>query len=141
MVGLVPITFDEKGRPNDPKLCAALVGYYETETGVKDADFSKVGKVLACVETDGESMRVIGICAASTVVDIPLFHSSSPKAYAVMFRRLHDWAEDLGVSCVLVHVDPKNYRHIKSILERVEARPAHRWRAKVGFLKTKGEKA
>jgi len=137
LITATPVFFNEDGSPKNPQLYSAVLGYLESEFSKGAPDLRKLGRVWACVEIyeGGESFRVVGVCGAGYVLDIPLFHSDSPKGFMAMFRRLYDWAEDLGVQQALVYVNPKSYRRVSAHLKMSKAEPAHRWKVKVGKLK------
>lgn len=134
---VTPIFFNETGKPRNRELYSAVLGYLEGEFGEEVPDVKKMGRAWACLEVSegGESFKVVGICGGGYSLDVPLFHSHSPRAFMAMFKRLHDWAEDLGAKNAFVYVDPKNYRAVGPYLKQLKAQPGHRWKVRVGRLK------
>ena len=121
---------NERGviEPVNPKLLKMVEDYYKAEFPSKPCpNFTHYNLTWVVLEKEGEEVKVIGVTAASYMVDIPCFHSQSPKAYLLMFRRLHQWALESGFPLISVFIQPENLERVKSMMERCMATTAERW--------------
>lgn len=111
----------------NPRLHEMLKNYWRQEFQQECPDLAKYAQVWATLDIDGGKPRVIGVMVVHYLVDVPTFHSQSPKAYAVMYRRLKEYALDKGFRSIAVFVDPKNKPMVGSLMERADATEAQRW--------------
>ena len=119
---VIPILFDDMGKPKDVRLYEAVCLYYaKTNIGAMP-DLSKFMMVWATV--DG---GVIGLMGMQASPDLTIFHSDDSRAYAKMYNRVHDWCEDRGVKSLLVHMTDSESPHVQSLIEHSNAEPADRW--------------
>ena len=114
--------------PENPALLQLTEEFWRREFPDKPKpEFGRFSLVWVVIEEVDGVTRVVGATAVTYLMDLPCFHSQSARAYALMFRRLHEWALDRGIPLLSVYVQQENVEKIKSLMERCNAKVADRW--------------
>jgi hypothetical protein len=122
--------------PKDEKLWALVQDFAKSELA-EMPDFSGFQRAWAAceIDKDGKPVKVVGLTALATRVDIPLMRFTNQRAFLSLFERLQGFCADSGLRGqeVFVYIssqEPDTARcpGWEKALEFVGAKPAERYR-------------
>jgi len=132
---IIPVQFKADGEPVNPSLYAAVAGFCQRE--FRNAPpLDKLAKLWAVIEkpVEGSGFKVVGVGGMIQVVDVPFFHTTSERATLELYKRMAAFLVDAagpGVAA-FVNIEPTQEAKWKPFLDRIGAKPAHRWVLRCG---------
>jgi hypothetical protein len=126
---VLPVLFDENGKPRDQKLADAVEGWATAEFG-REYKLSQSERTWAIVDIDAASnaFSVKGIGSIRSIPDVT-FHVSGAREAVKLYDRMRDFLSDNGLSQqeTLVYVEPKEEEVWRGFFKAKGAVPANRW--------------
>ena len=127
---VLPVLFDENGKPKDQQLADAVEGWASGEFN-REFKLDPLARTWAAVEIEAESasFAVKGIGSIRYSPDVT-FHVSGPKEAVKLYDRMRNFLADGSLSQqeVLVYVEPDQEKIWEGFFKAKRAEPANRWK-------------
>lgn len=130
---VVSIRFDAQGNGTPIKAAELALEYMAKQFGNR-CDPRWFTRLWAVIENGENGLACIGVSGMAQVYDVSLMHMDDQHARKLLMGHMMPVLSELLPlgACVTLFVDPQTGEKWSDLLNRLDAKPAHRWLVPIG---------